>query len=119
MFTFNFSTQPAQRSLTPFVDIYDLPDSVMVFADMPGVSKEGVDVRVVDNQLMIRGQTPARTDGVCLIGECAHYDYYRAMRVSNVIDAENIQAEMKDGVLTLTLPKQESAQPVEVPISVE
>ena len=119
MLTFNLSTQPVRQSLTPFVDIYELPNRVIVFADMPGVSKEGVEVRVVENQLTIRGQCPTRTDGVCLLGECAHYDYYRAMKLSDAIDAGNIQAEMQDGVLTPTLPKRRVDESLEAPISIE
>ncbi len=119
MLTFNLSREPARQSLTPFVDIYELPNRVVVLADMPGVSKAGVDIRVIDNRLMIRGQCPMRRDGVCLIGECAHYDYYRSIKLSAAIDAENIQAEMKDGVLTSILPKRRLGRSVEASISIE
>ena len=119
MLTLNLSTQSARQSLTPFIDIYELSNCVIVLADMPGVSKTGVDIRIVDNQLMIRGQSPTRMDGVCLIGECAYYDYYRVMKLSDTIDAENIQVEMKDGILTLTLPKRRLGRSIETPISIE
>ena len=119
MLAFNLSTQLTRQSLTPFVDIYELPNAVIVLADMPGVSKTGVEIRVVDNQLIIHGQCTARTEGVCLIGECAHYDYYRTIRLSDALDAENIQREMMDGVLTLTLPKRRLSESVEMLISIE
>lgn len=119
MLTFNPSTQPARQSLTPFVDIYELPNYVIVLADMPGVSKTGADIRTVDNQLMIRGQCHTRTDGVCLIGECAHYDYYRAMKLPDTVDADNVQAEMKDGILTLTFPKRRPGESIETLIFIE
>ena len=119
MLAFNLSSQLARQSLTPFVDIYELPDAVIVLADMPGVSKAGVDISVVNNRLVIRGQRATRTDGVCLIGECAHYDYYRTMKLSDALDTENIQTEMMDGVLTLTLSKRRLSESVEMPISIE
>ena len=115
--TQSFFSQPTQKSLTPFIDIYELEDSVIVLADMPGISIEGTDIAVVKNQLTIRGRCAGRGDGSPLIRQCPRYDYYRAFKLSDAIDTQGIKAEMKDGVLTLTLPKKRTSQPVEVPIS--
>ena len=125
MLAFNLLSQPAQQGLTPFIDVYEMEDNVILLADMPGVSREEVDISVVDNRLTIRGRCMGlmnqnlTVDGLRLAHECPHCDYYRVLKVSDVIDTEGIQARMQDGVLTLTLPKRKVVQTVEIPISIE
>lgn len=122
MYTFRISSQPTQHCLTPFIDIYDLEDKVIVLADMPGVSKEGLDVRADENQLTIHGrcswEQKPHVDALRLVRECPNCDYYRVIKLSRVIDIEKIQAQIEDGILTLTLPKKQSAKSIEIPISV-
>ena len=127
MLTFNLSPQPGKQSLTPFIDIYDLEDSVIVLADMPGVSKENTDLSVVTNQVTIHGQCSreladsqsSTTDAISLVRECPHCDYYRVLELSDTINANEIEAQMKDGVLTLILPKKRATQSIEIPISIK
>ena len=118
MFAFSISSQSAPRWLTPFIDIYELEDKVIVLADMPGVAREDVDIHTVGNQLTIRGQC-SRQEGIRLIRECPYCDYHRSLNLSDAIDTERIQAQMRDGVLTLTFPKKPLSQPIEVPITIE
>ena len=117
MLSRNFIIQLTQKSLTPFIDIYDLTDRVIVFADMPGVCIEATDISVVKNQLTIRGRCTGGRDGRPLIQQCPRYDYYRMFQLSDAIDTEGIEAEMKNGTLTLMLPKKMVAQATAIPIS--
>jgi HSP20 family molecular chaperone IbpA len=122
MLTFRTPYQPAQLTLTPYIDIYELPDKVIVLVDMPNVSKEEAEVKVENNDVLtIRGRCRQEnaTGRTRLIRECPRCDYYRALKLSRAIDVNHIEAEIKDGVLTITLPKNSSAQPIDVPIIVE
>lgn len=117
MLSRNFIIQSTQTSLTPFIDIYDLEDKIIILADMPGVSIESTDISVVKNQLTIRGKCSGSREGRPLIRQCPYYDYYRMFQLSDAIDTEGIETEMKNGTLTLMLPKKRLAQPTSIPIS--
>jgi len=96
---------------TPPVDIYETDDGLVLKADMPGVSKDGLDIKVEKDVLTIRG-TVGRPpeDADLLYGEYGIGDYYRAFTVSEDIDADKISAEISNGVLTMSLPKAEAAR---------
>jgi HSP20 family molecular chaperone IbpA len=112
-------TGATQRSLTPPVDIYETEKEVVVVADMPGVPKDDIFMNVVNNQFTISGYSQADFEGKKLVRELPNCNYQRTFRLSNVIDVENIQAKISDGVLTINLPKKQSAQPYQVPIETE
>jgi HSP20 family protein len=112
-------TGAAQRSLTPPVDVYETDTEVVVVADMPGVSKDQILMNVISNQLTISGYFQTEWEGTKLVREFPNCNYYRTFRLSNVIDVENIQAKITDGVLTIKLPKKQLAQPYQVPIETE
>jgi HSP20 family protein len=101
----------------PAVDIYESADGMVLLADMPGVSSEGVEIDLKEGQLTIRGT--AREEGGggrSLLREYAVGDYYRQFTVSNLIDHSKIEASMKDGVLKVVLPKAEAAKPRKIAI---
>ena len=96
----------------PLVDIWENDQGLTVVADMPGVSADGLNVDLRDNVLTIYGKVlPDTTERRVLIREYEVGDFYRQFSLSEHIDQEKITAAMKDGVLTLTLPKQAPAQP--------
>jgi len=107
-----------KRYLTPPVDIYETKAEVAIIADMPGTSKDSIDVNVVDNRLTIEGHFQADCQGTRLIRECPNNDYYRAFKLSNAIDVDNIKAKISDGVLKVILPKK-TPQRQEILIEVE
>lgn len=98
-------TTEAER-FTPAVDIYETDSELVMQADMPGVTKDNVDVKVEENVLTLTGTvaTPPK-DAAPLYAEYRIGDYYRAFTLSQEIDVDKISAEMTDGVLTLRLPK--------------
>ena len=93
----------------PRVDIAEVDDNMLLYVDLPGVKSEDVDVRFENRELQIRGKvTPAVTEPHFLLQEYGVGDYYRAFAVTDDIDAEKIRADLKDGVLTVHLPKAEA-----------
>ncbi len=105
-------TIPA-RIFLPTSDIYETQDALTVVLEMPGVDRDKVNVRVEDGVLHVDGKLDfAKYEGlVPLYTEYNVGHYERSFRLSNKIDQSKITAEMKDGVLTLTLPKVEEAKP--------
>jgi HSP20 family molecular chaperone IbpA len=101
------------RVFVPIADIYETNDALTVILEMPGVEKNNVDVRVEDDILRVTGQLDlSKYKGLLpLYTEYNIGNYARNFRLSNKIDQNNIAAELKEGVLWLTLPKAEEAKP--------
>lgn len=103
----------------PSVDILEQNDELLVLADMPGAKNDAIDVKFEDGVLEIFAAVPPREcDGpTCLLQEYGVGDYYRTFHVSEAIDAGKITAQFADGVLTLRLPKAESAKPRKIAVA--
>lgn len=110
-------TREETRFLIPPVDIFEKDDNLVVVADLAGVDKDNVDVRVDNNILTIQATVQRRTEGNGVYSEFALLDYFRQFQLSDRVAQEKIQAELKNGVLTLTLPKAEKAKPRQIPIN--
>ena len=112
------STIPA-RTFVPTADIYEDQDSLKVVLEMPGVEKSNVDIRVEEGVLFVEGRLDvAKYRGLQpLYTEYNIGNYARSFRLSNAIDQDKIGAELKDGVLSLTLPKAEKAKPRTIQVS--
>lgn len=106
------ATVPA-RVFLPTADIYETQDSLTVILEMPGVEKSNVDVRVEDGALNVQGRLDlSKYQGLQpLYTEYNVGHYSRSFQLSSKIDQNRIGAELKDGVLSLTLPKVEEAKP--------
>jgi HSP20 family protein len=106
------TTIPA-RVFLPTADIYETNDALNVVLEMPGVDKGGVDIRVEDGVLKIEGRLDfSKYQGLQpLYTEYNVGHYSRSFRLSSKIDQNKIGAELKDGVLSLVLPKIEEAKP--------
>jgi HSP20 family molecular chaperone IbpA len=106
------STIPA-RVFVPSADIYETQDALMVILEMPGVEKSNVDVRVEDGVLSVVGKLDlSKYLGLQpLYVEYNVGHYSRSFQLSSKVDQSKIAAELKDGVLALTLPKLEQAKP--------
>jgi len=99
-------------TLTPRVDVLETEQEILVVGDLPGVKQENLDVRFENGELTLHGRrTAANLDKAMFLNEVEAADYFRSFRISEKIDAEKIWAELKDGVLTLHLPKAEAAKP--------
>lgn len=112
-------TREETRTLTPLVDIFELPDGLAVVADLPGVTKENLDVHVHDGLLTISGKVPPCTAPVeTTYREFELVNYFRQFQLNEQIDQDRIKAEMKYGVLTVHLPKAAKAQPKRIAVDV-
>ena len=107
-------------ALAPAVDIYENAQGITVQADMPGVSKDGLNIQADRNSLVIEGNAVIDVPAAM---EAIHADvqatrYRRSFALSAELDAERIEATLKDGVLTLQIPKRAEFQPRKVEVRV-
>ena len=103
---------PARPVFLPPADIYETRDSIVVLAEMPGVTSDGVDITLERRVLTIRGRS-ATSDHAGyqrVYNEYADGDYERSFTLSENIDRDRIEATLKNGVLHLVLPKAETAK---------
>jgi HSP20 family molecular chaperone IbpA len=112
--------EAARDTIVPPVDIYEDGDLVTLFADLPGVSKENLEVQIDKDTLKITGKraTANETATQVYYDEIPYRDYYRAFTIGEEIDREKITASMNNGVLKLTLPKHEKSKPKRIEIKV-
>ena len=103
---------------TPRVDIVEMEDELLLFADLPGVKPQDVDVRFENGELVLHGRCAPRQQEVdYLLSEYGVGDFYRVFTVTEDIDADKISAELKNGVLTVHLPKAEVAKPRRITVT--
>jgi HSP20 family protein len=96
----------------PAVDIYETDDSLVVQADLPGVAAEDVETDLRDNLLTLTARVkPLASKWKGSYREYQLGNYIRQFRLGQQIDQTKIAAELKDGVLVLTLPKADNARP--------
>jgi len=98
-------------AFVPRVDIYETDAGVHIVCDMPGVDENSVDIVLEKNVLTLNGYiAPQQPEGYTLAyAEYRVGDYQRRFTLSNEIDQDNIAATMKDGILSLLLPKASQA----------
>jgi HSP20 family protein len=97
---------------TPAADIWEKDDEMLVYADMPGVAPEDLDIQFENGELRIHGKVPPRHEKIdFLYGEYGIGDFYRAFTIGQSIDTNKIRAELRNGVMTLHLPKTAAAKP--------
>ena len=111
---------PVGLCYTPRVDIMETEEELLLLADLPGVKSEDMDVRFDNGELIIDGRCAPRHEGAnYLLAEYGVGDFYRAFSISERIDWQKISAELKNGVLTVHLPKAETAKPKKITVKGE
>ena len=112
--------QQNQGALLPPVDIYEDETGFTLTADLPGVSKERLGVKVNGDNLLIEGDVsvPAPQDMELVYAEILASSYRRSFTLSRELDTSKIEANLKDGVLKLRIPKAEEARPRKIEIKV-
>jgi len=107
-----------QRYLSPEVNIFETKDGYVLEAELPGVTKEGLEISVEDNVMTIVGRrAPVEVKAQVLYRESANADYRRAFELDPAIDGSKIEAKLTQGVLTVNLPKSEKVKPRKVAVS--
>ncbi|WP_435531675.1 Hsp20/alpha crystallin family protein [Ramlibacter cellulosilyticus] len=113
-------TVPQQRYLVPPVDVFENEQSIMLLADLPGVAREQLHVRVDGDNLVLEATaTTAGPENMELVyGEQQVAAYRRQFTLSRELDTARIEAQLRDGVLRLTIPKAEEARPRRIEVQV-
>jgi HSP20 family molecular chaperone IbpA len=111
--TQNAREQEQPRAVLPAVDVFEDASGITLLADMPGVSKDRLELRVEGDSLSIEGSVrPQSPDGLEVVyAEVRIPRFRRTFTLSRELDTARIDASLKDGVLTLRIPKQAYAQP--------
>jgi HSP20 family protein len=109
----------AQHGYTsPRVNITETKDGYLLEAEMPGVSKEGLEINLEGNELTLVGRRSTEPTGLDLVyRESNNRDYRRTFVLDPTIDTAKIEARMENGVLKLHLPKAEKVKPRKINIS--
>ena len=112
------STIPS-RAFLPIVDIFETDQALTVILEMPGVDKENVNVGVENDILTIEGRIDySKYEGLQPVYTEYNIGHYiRTFQISSKIEQGEISAELKDGVMTLVLPKAEKAKPRSIKVS--
>lgn len=104
------------RTVSPLVDIYENEEEILLHAEMPGVKKQNVNVNIDNGRLTVTGVRELAADGAVGWEEFGDVSYERAFSVPQSIDIKRVNAELKDGILALHLPKSEAAKPKQIEI---
>ena len=111
------ATRSSERYVSPPVDIFETEEGLTLVADMPGLDDKSLEINVDKGVLTIEGKAPAGS-GELLYREFNMAGYWRQFQVPETLDAAKAKAEIKNGVLTLQLPKVEAAKPKRIAITV-
>src|SRR5580700_2068664 len=115
-----FDPASDEANLTPWapaVDIFETEQNLVVKADLPDLKPEELDIRVENNILTIRGERKFEKkvdENNYLRVERSYGSFSRSFSLSNTVNTESIQADYKNGVLTLSIPKREEAKPKQI-----
>ncbi len=110
-------TLSRENYVKPAVDIFETEEELVLTADIPGVSKEHLDIGIDKGILTLRGHAESSLKGDVIYRDFQLTNYYRQFELPDAIDAEKTRAEVKNGVLTLHLAKQEAAKPRRIEIT--
>jgi len=120
----NLQQRDGQAANEPFVvppvDVFEDEGGITLLADLPGVPRDQLGIRVDGDTLTIEGKANAASpEGMQLVyGEAQVSNYRRQFSLSRELDASRIDAQLKDGVLRLTVPKSEEARPRRIEVKV-
>ncbi len=111
--------QEQPRAVLPAIDVFEDAGGITLLADMPGVPKEQLDLKVDGDALLIEGGVlPHTPEGLeAIYAEVRVPRYRRSFTLSRELDTTRIEANLKDGVLTLRIPKQAHAQPRRIAVT--
>ena len=117
--SFVFPRSGGFRNVQPSVDLIENDNNFVVKAELPGFNTENVDVRVEGNVLTLRGEVKEENDkqeGEYHVRERRHSSFARSLTLPVAVNADKATAEFNNGILTLTLPKDEAVRPKKIAI---
>lgn len=112
-------TTRSGATFTPAVDIFETETAITLLADMPGVAPENLNIDLRENTLTLEGDVESQesAEETAILREYPVGKYFRQFTLSEVVNQEKIEANLKDGVLHLNLPKVEKATPRKITVS--
>jgi HSP20 family protein len=119
-----FNGTAGNRVWVPAMDVAERGDAYLVQAELPGVTPDQVDVSFEQNVLTIRGTKPASFDVTnegelrVFVSERVQGTFERSVRLPEYVNADRISADFTDGLLTIVVPKAETAKPRKITIDV-
>ena len=108
------TAENSQRTLG--INIHEQDDAYVLSALVPGLNAEDLNIQVLEDVVRIEGESKADEQDY-LVRELPSGSFTRTLRLPSVIDADHVDAKIADGVLTLTLPKAESARPKKISVT--
>ncbi len=100
----------------PLVDIYENEDEILMFADLPGVNKDDLSINIDNGKLSLSGMSKNEKKGAVGWQEYDDVEFRRFFSVPQTIETKDVKAELKNGTLTLNLPKSEASKPRRIEI---
>ena len=128
LFDFSFTRNPLGGSTllggqwAPAIDVYESRDDILVKADLPGLTKDEIQVSVQNSNLIIKGEKKKDLEVKeenYFKTERFYGSFYRTVQLPAQVDSDKVDAKYEDGVLSLTLPKKEEAKPKQITIDVK
>ncbi|MEN8687025.1 MAG: Hsp20/alpha crystallin family protein [Desulfuromonadales bacterium] len=111
------TTRKNDQYISPSVDIFETDEGLTLVADMPGLDDDSLDVTIDQGVLTLQGNAPAGS-GDYHDREFVMAGYWRQFLLSDIFDAEKAEATIRQGVMTLKIPKAERAKPKRIAVSV-
>lgn len=111
------ATRKSDQYISPAVDIFENDEGLTLVADMPGLDDKSLDISIDQGVLTIKGDAPTGS-GDFQYQEFAMAGYWRQFQLSDSFDAEKAEASIKNGVMTLKIPKAEAAKPKRIEVTV-
>ena len=119
---FNTGWSSESRTWVPAIDVVETKDAYVLYAELPGVDASQVDIKFEQNVLTLRGTKPSALnvdkDGELRVfaAERVSGGFERSLRLPEFVDADKISADFTNGLLTITVPKAQAAQPRKIEI---
>jgi len=114
------SEEVSSRSWTPAVDIAETDEALTLYAELPGLAKDDVEITLEDNVLTVKGERKferEETKENYHRIERAYGTFHRSFHLPSNVRSDQVEASFKDGVLRVEIPKQEEAKPRKIAIS--
>lgn len=108
-----------QAAFTPSFDVRETPEAYVFEADLPGIKREDLDINLTGNRLAISGKREARAkqeNESCFMMERSYGSFTRSFNLPDGVNVADVRADLKDGVLTVSLPKTPEVQPRKITI---
>lgn len=107
----------SRQSVRPPCDVYENVDEYLVVADLPGVAKEDLTIQMEGEEMIIEAhRSGPALSGKVLSAEYVAADYRRRFALPVGVEGDKVQAELRDGVLRIHLPKSDAVKPRQIPI---